>query len=162
MHEKLFNTVSCTCVTNLLMLTKHFDCSNCAYVCFMAPEDSPDFGCPMCKKRYCMQCKVEWHKGSTCEEYQKWSLENGLADEFTGDYLKKVAGTTMQKCPRCNNWIEKSEGCNHMTCKCGHEFDFATGKSYNRNSLYGQGRDQPQGGDAEDYSDEDEEDDDDY
>lgn len=106
-----------------------------------------------------MKCKVDWHTGSTCEEYQKWSLENGLADEYTGDYLKKAAGSTMQQCPRCNNWIEKSEGCNHMTCKCGHEFDFATGKSFKSNNLYGQGVDQPVASQQEYY---DSDDDDNY
>lgn len=27
-------------------------------------------------------------------------------------------------CPQCRTPIEKNEGCNHMTCRCGHEFDW--------------------------------------
>lgn len=38
----------------------------------------------------------------------------------------------MRKCPKCVHWIEKSSGCNHMTCKCGYEFCYSCGKSYGK------------------------------
>jgi len=25
----------------------------------------------------------------------------------------------VKSCPQCNNGVEKDEGCNHITCRCG-------------------------------------------
>lgn len=33
-------------------------------------DDEMEFGCPVCKKHYCMACRVPFHKGQTCKEYQ--------------------------------------------------------------------------------------------
>jgi len=30
----------------------------------------------------------------------------------------------LKYCPRCRAGIEKNHGCNHMTCHCGHQFDW--------------------------------------
>ena len=32
-------------------------------------DDEMEFGCPVCKKHYCMACRVPFHKGQTCKEY---------------------------------------------------------------------------------------------
>jgi len=100
---------------------------NCEYVFFQTQNDSPDFGCPLCKKRYCLQCKVDYHSGTSCEDYQKWSLENGTADDLFSDF---VIGNKYKKCPGCQQWVSKSEGCNHMSCRCGFEFCYSCGKHY--------------------------------
>lgn len=75
---------------------------------FYQPEDGVDFGCPLCKKRYCLKCKVDYHVGSTCEKYQEWARENGLADELFGDF---VQGHNFKQCPGCKAWVEKNQGC---------------------------------------------------
>ena len=43
--------------------------AGCNYMC---SYDKNEFhlNCPLCKKSYCLQCKTEWHKDMTCEEYQ--------------------------------------------------------------------------------------------
>mmetsp|Transcript_14611 Transcript_14611/g.25717 ORF Transcript_14611/g.25717 Transcript_14611/m.25717 type:complete len:253 (+) Transcript_14611:338-1096(+) len=62
-----------------------------------------------------------------------------LADLLTAreDYqTRRWAAKNWQrarKCPSCNAWIEKNEGCNHMTCKCGHEFLWCCGTKYRTN-----------------------------
>jgi len=55
--------------------------------------DSPDFQCPKCQKRYCVNCKVGYHVGYTCEEYERWSIENGTADDTFDNFVqsKKIA-----------------------------------------------------------------------
>jgi hypothetical protein len=35
---------------------------------------------------------------------------------------KEKTPQKLQKCPSCTVEIEKNGGCNHMTCKCGHQF----------------------------------------
>jgi len=54
---------------------------------FYEAGDGVDFGCPQCKKRYCLACKVEYHTGSTCEKYQQWAIENGQADTKFQDFV---------------------------------------------------------------------------
>jgi len=35
----------------------------------------------------------------------------------------------LKYCPQCRFAIEKNEGCDHMTCRCGHEFDWAAAET---------------------------------
>ena len=70
--------------------------------------------CPACAARICAACHVEYHEGLTCAEFkdgasggheafQKWREENGV-----------------KACPSCSADLQKSGGCNHMTCtRCG-------------------------------------------
>lgn len=39
-------------------------------------------------------------------------------------YMKEQG---MVECPKCRHGIQKSHGCDHMTCRCGHEFCFICG-----------------------------------
>ena len=36
----------------------------------------------------------------------------------------------MTTCPKCRHGIQKSEGCDHMRCRCGAEFCFICGADY--------------------------------
>jgi hypothetical protein len=78
------------------------------------------FKCPMCSKTYCLKCRCEEHKGMTCEAYR----EKHQDKEFY-DLAKQV---NMKQCPKCQFWIEKNDGCNHMTCRCRYEFCYVCGK----------------------------------
>lgn len=37
-----------------------------------------------------------------------------------------------RNCPHCRRTVELLSGCNHITCKCGHEFCYVCGTSYTR------------------------------
>ena len=50
-------------------------------------------------------------------------------------YIWKVRNT--RKCPKCRMRIQKSGGCDHMTCKCGHEICWRCGGNYSRKSRSG-------------------------
>jgi len=107
---------------------KSFSCCptvNCSYMFFYANGDGTDFGCPLCKKRYCLNCKVEYHTGSTCDQYQQWSRENGMADESFSDF---ATGAKFKQCPGCRHWVEKEDGCDHITCICENEFCYICGE----------------------------------
>ncbi|KAK1749587.1 hypothetical protein QBC47DRAFT_354803 [Echria macrotheca] len=67
------------------------------------------FTCPKCLSVVCTGCH-DSHQGRTCAEHK---------DEKSGGYAalaeaKKRLG--IQDCPKCTTPIEKTEGCNHMTC----------------------------------------------
>ena len=42
-------------------------------------------------------------------------------DEF--DKLKKAEG--FKQCPNCKRQVQKTEGCNHMTCICKYQWCYA-------------------------------------
>ncbi|KAF5366578.1 hypothetical protein D9758_008932 [Tetrapyrgos nigripes] len=71
--------------------------------------------CPACLTTVCTKCHEEGHEGMTCEEREKRA--NPAEQERLTDQWAREAGA--KKCPQCGVWIQKSEGCNHMSCKCG-------------------------------------------
>ena len=57
-----------------------------------------------------------------------------------GEDLAKWAAGKTQACPRCFALVERSEGCNHMSCRCGAQFCWVCGqwpcnKSHSRSDL---------------------------
>jgi ariadne-1 len=38
----------------------------------------------------------------------------------------------LKACPKCHAQIEKDGGCDHMTCRCRHEFYWSTLLPYKR------------------------------
>ncbi|CAL5385628.1 unnamed protein product [Camellia sinensis] len=79
-----------------------------------------EINCPACKRSICARCRVPWHVEFTCKEFmrlggKKRGKENMLVEELA----KKKS---WRKCPECEIYVEKTEGCSHITCRCGHEF----------------------------------------
>lgn len=96
---------------------------NCQYG-FEIVNGCNKFECPKCLKIYCLLCRSKYHKGKTCREFQE---EN--KNDVEEDFFKFVKSIKMKKCPKCQTWIEKTEGCNHMICACKHEFCYLCGES---------------------------------
>jgi hypothetical protein len=94
----------------------------CIYGFEITPNISK-FECPQCKKSYCLQCKVEYHKGITCDKFKK---ENNKDDQF----VKYAKSMKFKQCPKCRFWVDKIDGCNHMKCKCKNEFCYICGKNW--------------------------------
>jgi hypothetical protein len=69
-------------------------------------EKNPNKRYVKCKKghEYCFDCLLPPHGKSTCEQI----LEK--------DFMKWKKNRLLKKCPRCQIFTEKNEGCNHMTC----------------------------------------------
>lgn len=85
-----------------------------------------DFECPKCYNHYCLDCRVEYHEGQTCLEFKRDRVNNtfGKADE---QFLQFVKGQNFKQCSNCKHWIERKEGCPHMTCRCGYQFCYRCG-----------------------------------
>lgn len=80
--------------------------------------------CPSCLSRICAACHVEFHEGLTCEEYHE-NTSGGL-DSFNKWRLEH----NVKPCPNCRTNIEKIDGCNHMTCRCGAHICWVCMKSF--------------------------------
>jgi len=57
-----------------------------------------------------------------CEH--QWIADGDPPQPDIGEEL--LAGELMKKCPSCSAPIVKNGGCNHMTCRCKHEFYWST------------------------------------
>ncbi|KAJ3500093.1 hypothetical protein NLJ89_g9943 [Agrocybe chaxingu] len=74
--------------------------------------------CPACFSNICPACDEESHEGMTCEERSIQS--NPAEQERLNDELAARSG--YKRCPRCQVMVEKTEGCNHIECRCGAHF----------------------------------------
>uniref|UniRef100_A0A803MCK7 RNA helicase n=1 Tax=Chenopodium quinoa TaxID=63459 RepID=A0A803MCK7_CHEQI len=73
------------------------------------------FVCGACYAETCTRCHLEYHPYLSCEKYKEFKEDpdSSLREWWSGkeEYVKR--------CPICGHTIEKSEGCNHVECKCG-------------------------------------------
>lgn len=99
-------------------------CSNGTCATPIALEDVAEtvvcIKCPMCKASTCRKCKCPWHDAMTCEQFQAT-----VASKEFSQLSKKLC---IKRCPKCGHAVEKSSGCNRVTCKCGTVFCFKCGK----------------------------------
>jgi len=76
--------------------------------------------CPSCFSTICSTCDDEAHEGMTCDERR--DQKNTLLQERLFNGWADQHGTN--RCPQCRSVIEKNGGCNHMTCRCGAQFNW--------------------------------------
>jgi len=61
--------------------------------------------------KFCFFCLKNWHGKKLCKEEVEKDFKNWKKNKNT------------QQCPNCKIWIEKNDGCNHITCSnCKYEF----------------------------------------
>ncbi|KAF9483012.1 hypothetical protein BDN70DRAFT_828168 [Pholiota conissans] len=88
--------------------------------------------CPSCFSTICPLCDEEAHKGMTCQErliHRDSALQDRLNEEFARE-------RGIKRCPECHVFIEKTEGCNHMTCRCGAHICWKCMGIYSQNEIY--------------------------
>ncbi|KAJ7127555.1 hypothetical protein C8R43DRAFT_931586 [Mycena crocata] len=92
------------------------------------------FQCPSCLINICPTCNVESHEGMTCAEHQD-NINGGLA--ALARWREK---NNVKPCPNCHADIEKSGGCNHMTCFfCKTHICWICLKTFSDNDIDGPG-----------------------
>ena len=129
--------------------------------CATLKEDNDDNMalCSRCLFSFCILCKRTWHGLAPCRllpdnlqelkdmydngdselrkslelQYGKRQLEKAFADLESSAWIK----TNSKSCPNCNSNIEKSHGCNKMTCsRCGHHFCWLCQSELDRQNPY--------------------------
>jgi hypothetical protein len=74
-----------------------------------SPSTTPTtFNCPHCFESVCTACH-ERHGALTCAEYKDISTNH----EALAQLKRKLK---IKDCPKCTTPMEKTDGCNHMTC----------------------------------------------
>ncbi|KAK1263390.1 hypothetical protein QJS04_geneDACA013581 [Acorus gramineus] len=74
--------------------------------------------CPACNRLFCVQCKVKWHSGLKCEEFQ--GLRGDEKDLEDMKFVELAMRKQWRSCPRCRMYVERTEGCPHMKCSQSH------------------------------------------
>jgi len=87
--------------------------------------------CPSCFAEVCSSCHEEAHEGMTCDERRARKVQE---EEQLNDHWATIHG--VKRCPSCRVWIEKIEGCNHMTCRCGAHVCWICLQVFPENQIY--------------------------
>lgn len=81
--------------------------------------------CPHCNRMFCARCKVPWHDGVQCAEFQRLGEDERGREDLL---LRKVAQQRRWgRCPGCRMYVEKVSGCDSMHCRCGRNFSYQHG-----------------------------------
>ncbi|KAK4229076.1 hypothetical protein QBC38DRAFT_360550 [Podospora fimiseda] len=70
-----------------------------------------------CGKRHCVKHRIA-HEDETCREYEKRQERRQEENKKS----ERTVGKMAKECPNCKRMVHKTEGCNHMTCTCRHEW----------------------------------------
>ncbi|KAM7280911.1 hypothetical protein ACFE04_008045 [Oxalis oulophora] len=86
--------------------------------------------CPTCHRLFCAECKVPWHSGIDCEEFRKLDEDERGNDDLMVRKLAKE--NKWGRCPRCKFYVERIQGCPHITCWCKYEFCYGCGLQWGK------------------------------
>ena len=87
--------------------------------------------CTECKFVFCGRCRNAYHTGSCATAEVQQALQGENPDHFNQNAAraswvvasKRYVRQVSKACPNCGAAIEKTEGCNHVTCsRCNFEF----------------------------------------
>ncbi|KAJ9178878.1 hypothetical protein P3X46_010725 [Hevea brasiliensis] len=91
-------------------------------------EDIREAECPFCNRLFCARCYVPWHSGVECEVYQRLNEdERGRQDLMV---MELARDKKWRRCPQCKFFVEKTEGCLRIPCRCSFQFCYACGSEW--------------------------------
>merc|ERR1719266_2741078 len=116
--------------------------------------------CPKCEYAFCIYCRSGYHGLDPCridskekrqliQEYMSADAnrKHDLEKRYGRIQMRRMVDTLLDdqylrdnasKCPNCNTFIQKTEGCNKMTClKCNTYFCYLCGARLSRENPYG-------------------------
>lgn len=88
-------------------LYRHCPALNCSGYLITMPV-MEQVNCPVCRLNLCSHCGKTWHPQVPCDIISDQELHSSQ---------------DVKACPGCQRFIEKNQGCDHMTCRiCLHEW----------------------------------------
>eukprot|EP00127_Corallochytrium_limacisporum_P002561 Clim_evm1s130 gene=Clim_evmTU1s130 len=98
------------------------DCPKCGTLAYGSDED-PDIECLVCDLQFCFTHGAA-HLGKPCKGDKS-------VNHHTGIRTKLWRMRNSRKCPKCKRSVQRTDGCYHITCVCGHQFCYLCGQEYN-------------------------------
>ena len=90
-------------------------------------EEDVKITCARCDHEWCFRCHAPWHSNLTCKQFRKGDRQ--FSKWTKGQSNNGIANC--QKCPLCQVYIQRSTGCDHMTCnRCDTEFCYKCGDRF--------------------------------
>lgn len=89
------------------------DCS--ALLIDDAGEAIRESECPNCHRLFCAQCKVAWHAGIECADFQKLHKDEPESEDII--LMKLAQNQKWNRCPNCKFYVEKKDGCSYIRCR---------------------------------------------
>lgn len=99
------------------------DCS--ALLIDDAGEAIREAECPNCHRLFCALCKVAWHAGIECDDFQKLHKDEREREDII--LMKLAQDKKWNRCPNCKFYVEKKDGCSYIRCRCGYAFCYHCG-----------------------------------
>lgn len=97
-------------------------------------SQSPQLSCPYCHITQCFTCHITpYHTGMTCRQYREEEREREEMKVARGIVANErlfhdaMSLAKSRQCLRCKAWINKTQGCDKMTCRCGYQFCYVCG-----------------------------------
>jgi hypothetical protein len=108
--------------------------------------------CDACRKSFCLVCRLPWnqivrghrvgrinefndavdrpptesHCFKSCTKYGRRSFKK---NDISYNSVARAVGA--KTCPRCTRRVTRDDGCNHITCPCGHHWCFVCEVAWN-------------------------------
>lgn len=91
-------------------------------------EDVP-MECANCHRELCLSCKVPFHTGFSCAQFQALPQEHRSKEDV--ELLQLAVTEHWRRCGACGHMVERLPGgCNFLLCRCKHAFCYACGAGY--------------------------------
>ncbi|XVF25315.1 hypothetical protein REPUB_Repub13aG0202800 [Reevesia pubescens] len=87
--------------------------------------------CPFCHRLFCAQCYVPWHAGIECEDFQRLNENEREREDLMVWELAREK--KWARCPKCKYYVERTEGCPHMICRCNFQFCYGCEEEWTNN-----------------------------
>ncbi|XP_068728812.1 E3 ubiquitin-protein ligase RNF217-like [Montipora capricornis] len=108
-------------------------CPNCRARNRVKNQRAKQIWCAECHFSWCFQCHAPWHKGLSCKDFKRGSK---MFREWTKNTTEGVVNA--RPCPKCKVFIQRSEGCDHMSCpRCRTQFCYLCGDRIITSKLFG-------------------------
>jgi E3 ubiquitin-protein ligase RNF14 len=89
--------------------------------------------CESCSFAFCKTCSASWHGSYKRCKVERPAGEISAEEKASLDYIRK----NTSECPTCVTGVQKSDGCNHMTCtNCRTHFCYLCGAWLSRDNPY--------------------------
>ncbi|KAK6003351.1 hypothetical protein QM012_001196 [Aureobasidium pullulans] len=91
---------------------------------FLGRANNGILRCGKCSDLTCTSCKDYAHPGE-CKEERGRDI-----NKLDADLERLAAAEGWQRCPSCSRLVVLDSGCNHITCRCKHQFCYICGAKW--------------------------------